>query len=682
MQRQEAEAYLDLVAPDLPARSRSSLIELADGWFAALRASTSASGSDPSADPASWLLGPGLELLFGRELQALDPVDRDLLVVCSVLDQMSPEICDAMPGCEQSAERLVALSERLLIRRLPGSGPVRYETHPLLREFLVRKLAERGRGAQANAHEAAGVWLAAHSDAEQAITHLLECGQIERAREVLSAHVGDLLDSGRSARVRTWYRRAPELALPDHELLLLGAAWAELMGGEVAAAGSHLVELEGAVAKLRGSAPDDADADAAEWLRVQVLFLRTYLEVWTGQTGRAADHLHAVRTSFGEDWSRMAHQSSAFLEARLDLWRGDVQATRRTLQRLSGRPGTIQFFRRVSLPSLAALVAAEEGRAHRASFLAESAMDALADSGQLSAVDQCDAQLARARALADLGEVPPAEVQAGAVQGCASEAEHVAYMVLGSAARARAMAAGGRRADAEEQLESARQVLSRHSVRGHLGEAVDRAAAEIAILSGDRVAARRTVERLAHGRNRDLMTIRVLAMGGGLSEADVVHTVQRVRPETPREVVHARLLMAALTATSRRAEASMHLRAAAGLAHEHGMLLALAGELRGGPRARGAGGIRRCGRGRVIPGVRAAAPRRTAGAHCGRTERGGAPAPRPARGLPVESRTRRRPRDLDQHAQDEAAPALRQARRPRPRSRPAGHSAGALRGVG
>ena len=215
-----------------------------------------------------------------------------------------------------------------------------------------------------------------------------------------------------------------------------------------------------------------------------MLFLRTYLEVWTGQTGRAADHLHAVRTSFGEDWSRMAHQSSAFLEARLDLWRGDVQATRRTLQRLSGRPGTIQFFRRVSLPSLAALVAAEEGRAHRASFLAESAMDALADSGQLSAVDQCDAQLARARALADLGEVPPAEVQAGAVQGCAAEAEHVAYMVLGSAARARAMAAGGRRADAEEQLESARQVLSRHSVRGHLGEAVDRAAAEIAILSG------------------------------------------------------------------------------------------------------------------------------------------------------------------------------------------------------
>ena len=584
LRREDAETYLGLVAPDLPPARRTSLIELADGWIAALRASTSASRSDPSADPASWLLGPGLELLFGRALQALDPPDRDLLVVCSVLDQMSPEICDAMPGCADSAERLVSLSERLLVRRLPGPGPARYETHPLFREFLGRKLAERGRGAQAHAHEAAGVWLAEHSDAERAISHLLECGQIERAREVLAAHVGDLLDSGRSAHVRTWYRRAPELALPDHELLLLGAAWSELMGGEVAAAGSHLVELEAAAAKLRGSAPDAGDPDAgdpaaaaAEWLRVQVLFLRTYLEAWTGQTGRAADHLRAVRTSFGEEWSRMAHQSSAFLEARLDLWHGDLQSTRRTLQRLSGRPGTIQFFRRVSLPSLGALVAAEEGRAHRACFLADSAMDALADSGQLGAVDHCDARLARAHALVDLGDVPSAKAQAEAVQGTASEAEHVAYMVLGASAQARAMAAGGRPAEAEEQLESARQILSRHSVRGPLGEMVDRAAAEVSVISGDRVGARRAVERLAQGRNRDLLAIRVLAMGGGLSEADVVRTVQRVRPESPREVVNARLLMAALTAATRRAEATMHLREAAGLAREHGMLLALQG---------------------------------------------------------------------------------------------------------
>jgi LuxR family maltose regulon positive regulatory protein len=579
---EESDEYVRMVAPDLPPPRRTSLVGLADGWIAALSASTSAIRSDPSADPAAWLLGPGLELLFGRGLQALDPLDRDLLVVCSVLDQLSPEACDAMLGRSDSAERLVALRERLVVRRVPGPGPVRYETHPLLREFLGRKLAERGRGAQSRAHEVAGLWLAAQGDAELAISHLLECGRIERAREVLAAHVKDLLDSGRSERVRTWYRRAPELAVPDHQMLLLGAAWSELLGGNVAAAGPHLLELEAAVARLVQAAAEtpgssDPAGTGTEWLRVEVLWLRSYLEAWTGQTRRGAEHLRRVRESYGEDWSRMAHQASAFHEVRLDLWHGDRQAARRKLLQLAGRPGTVHFYHRVALPSLGALVAADEGRAHRACFLADSALDALAASGWLGAADHCDARLARARGLADLGESALAESEAAAVQQTASEVQHVPYLVLGTLARARALAAGRRPAAAHEQLESARLVLSRHGARGPLAGVIDHVEADVAIMAGDRARARRAVERLSAGRGRDLLAVRVLAMGGLLAEADVVRTVRQARPESPREVVDARLLMAALTAPTRRSEATMHLRAAATLAHEHGMRLALRG---------------------------------------------------------------------------------------------------------
>jgi ATP/maltotriose-dependent transcriptional regulator MalT len=35
-------------------------------------------------------------------LYALDPLDRDLLVLCSVLDQMAPEACDAITGRSDS----------------------------------------------------------------------------------------------------------------------------------------------------------------------------------------------------------------------------------------------------------------------------------------------------------------------------------------------------------------------------------------------------------------------------------------------------------------------------------------------------------------------------------------------------------------------------------------------------
>ena len=66
-------------------------------------------------------------------------------------------------------------------------------------------------------------------------------------------------------------------------------------------------------------------------------------------------------------------------------------------------------------------------------------------------------------------------------------------------------------------------------------------------------------------------------MGGSLTEAEAVRLARSVRPVVPREVVDARLLMAAVTAASRPAEAEMHLSAAATIAYELGMLRALSG---------------------------------------------------------------------------------------------------------
>jgi LuxR family maltose regulon positive regulatory protein len=179
--------------------------------------------------------------------------------------------------------------------------------------------------------------------------------------------------------------------------------------------------------------------------------------------------------------------------------------------------------------------------------------------------------------LTDLADPVGAAASAAAVLDTASEVQHVPYLVLGAVARARALASGGHLSDAVEQLESAGASLSRHSADGLLGQQVHRARVEIAVMSGERAEARHAFARLAQDRNRDLLEIRVLAMGGSVTPADVVRAVQRVRPASPREVVAARLAMAAATAATRRVEAAKHLREAAGLAYEQGMLLALRG---------------------------------------------------------------------------------------------------------
>ena len=301
---EESREYLEMIAPDLSADRRAALTEVAEGWIGALRASVTGTGGSPDTDPAAWLLGPGLDLLFGRWLATLDPVDRDLLVRCSVLDTLTPDACDWIVGRSDSAVRLAGLSEAQVVAPPVGALGFQYRAHGLLQEYLRRQLSARGRQATAQAHGAAGLWLASEGDVDSAVTQLLDAGQIDKAREVLGAHVAGLLDSGRSDRVRGWYRQAPELALPEDQVMLLGAAWSEVLGGNVAAARPHLAELEAVTADPTPQvAPGQGEsASGLAWLRTETLFLRAYLEAWAGRT---VPRQGAGREGPGRIWHRL-----------------------------------------------------------------------------------------------------------------------------------------------------------------------------------------------------------------------------------------------------------------------------------------------------------------------------------------------------------------------------------------
>ncbi|HSO04898.1 MAG TPA: hypothetical protein VLQ92_10485, partial [Candidatus Limnocylindrales bacterium] len=414
---EESSEYLELIAPDLSADRRAALTDVAEGWIGALRASVTGTGGSTDTDAAAWLLGPGLDLLFGRWVATLDPVDRELLVRCSVLDTLTPEACDWIVGRSDSAVRLAGLSEAQVVAPPVGALGFQYRVHGLLQEYLRRQLSARGRQAMAQAHGAAGQWLASQGDVDSAVTQLLDAGHVEKAREVLGAHVGGLLDSGRSDRVRGWYRQAPELALPGDQLMLLAAGWSEALGGNVAGAGPHLAELEAVTADrarhVEGGQPD-ADVGLA-WLRTETLFLRAYLEVWAGRTDRARKLLRQVRAEHGTDWTRMSPQSAAMMGVRLDLWHGDVEDARSELLAVSSRPRTNEYYRSMVIPALGAVLAARDGCAHRARFLAETSLAALEETGSIGVVDDCDALLARSRAFTDLCEPGAAQRDAAEV---------------------------------------------------------------------------------------------------------------------------------------------------------------------------------------------------------------------------------------------------------------------------
>jgi LuxR family maltose regulon positive regulatory protein len=313
------------------------------------------------------------------------------------------------------------------------------------------------------------------------------------------------------------------------------------------------------------------------WLRTETLLLRAYVEVWAGRTARARELVSRVRAAYADDWTRTGPQAAAVWQVRLDLWHGDDDAARSALLALSSRPRTNEYHRTVAIPALEALLAAGDGRAHRARFLAERALASLEEMGPLGVVDDCDARLARSRALVDLGDPSGALRDATEVQERGRSVGHVGYLVLGSVARARALAAGADWSAAEQALEEARQALRERGADNGLARIVAGAVVEVAVESSDRARANQALGRVPASRARERLAIRVAGMGGSLTEAEAVRLARSARPVAPRDVVDARMLMAAVTAASRPDEAQMHLSAAATIAHELGMLRALSG---------------------------------------------------------------------------------------------------------
>jgi LuxR family maltose regulon positive regulatory protein len=579
--QQEATEYLDEVAPALTVDGRAALIRLCEGWFGALTAGvTGAAGVQE--EPGQWLLGPGLDLLIAPLVRGLDDADLDLLICTSVIERLEPEVCDAIGGRSDSARRLRELARSQVVHPLPPDQGSGYRLHGLVREHLRRQLAERGRAAERDATLKAGRWFAAQGHADEAISLLLECGEVDEALRVLDEQVEDLLDSGAAERVREWYRTTPMLAVAASDLHLLAAAWASMLTGDVPAVEGHLITLADRNLQLHGDRSDPrhrqgTTTGGAEWLRVETLLLTSFLEAWQGQPSRALAHVRAVRASYGDRWDRTAHQAAALHEARVAIWHGDHEAAARTLNEIRSRPGTNNYYRQADLPALGSMILAQEGRAHRARFLASQALEELPRIGSLIPVDDCDARLARARALVDLGEPEQALLDIDQVAQRASQVGHVTLTVLAGAAHALACAAGDDLAGAQEALARARHLVRERGAGADLGHALDRLDVEIAIAGGDRRGATRRLAALGTQNSQPTLAIRVASMGTAMSEAEVIQLVRAHQPKTPRHVVDARMLMASTLAPRRPAEAAMHLRTAADLAVEHGMLQALRG---------------------------------------------------------------------------------------------------------
>lgn len=578
----EARQLVGLAAPGLDPVRVAALLTLAEGWPAGIALPFTTADREHDIDPAAWLLDAGVDRLVGPVWESLPAADRRFLATSTVLDGLSVDGCAALiqEPSQEMAERLRRLHDWGLVRR--ATVPGLFSERRLLAEYGRRVLADYGRVETARLHRRASEYLAQSGDLESAFAHALDSGDMSWALTLLERTVGGFLETGQADTVRALYTRSTESLVTTGHVHLLAAAWAELLAGNLAGAQRWLPELVSAVAALPepGTDPEGRPAGesrggepASTLLRAETLFLQARVAEWQGRPALAREFADQAVRLFGDRWARMVHQGAVAQAVRMRLWLEDRETARPMLVRASARPGTREFYRRVSLAALRACLAAQEGRAYRARHLAEQAIRSASELGSLGRLDDADALLARSQASVDLDDPTVAAADAEMLVARAEAVGHVTYRVLGLLALARAQAGRGATPEAIGTCERARAVLRAEVPGSELLAMVDRTELRVRIEAGDRTGAIAVLRRSPPGPARDRATAR-------LALRPVTETSRRTStrpPADPRQAVEARLLSASAAVSSRPAEAERQLRAAAEIAVDAGMLTALRG---------------------------------------------------------------------------------------------------------
>jgi LuxR family maltose regulon positive regulatory protein len=205
-----------------------------------------------------------LDFLESEVMSAHEPADQETMVRCSVLEELSGPLCDAVLDRPGSAEALRRLSQsNLFLARLDDpSGWYRF--HPLFAQLLRVELERREPGLAVDLHRRAYAWYREHGDTSAAINHAIEAGMQAEAADLTASEWATWVNAGRYDTVLSWIRRLPTELVHQDVRLLLAQAWTQSLSGQLAAATDSVAGAERLLETSAGPLPDGfSSADAS-----------------------------------------------------------------------------------------------------------------------------------------------------------------------------------------------------------------------------------------------------------------------------------------------------------------------------------------------------------------------------------------------------------------------------------
>ncbi len=306
------------------------------GWAAAVRLAAAGAvvGQDEprvgGLDPVGSVQAQLWRFLADEVLDA-QPADlRAFLLDTAILDELTPQVCQAVTGRPDAGAVLSELDRRnLFLARYVSGGGMAWRYHDLFSAFLRDHLrAERGEQQIAELHHRAAEAL----PPALAVPHLLAAGDHERVAEIaLEVAMADM-DPGILAVVLPWVEALPAGIVERHPQLALLLAWRDEMAGRPE---PILARLTPVYARLVAAGQDLAAAEVGIELAVAHL-MASDLEA----AGRMLDH--AMAQPLDGWWRVVVHAVRMHWCRELGDWAGASQdlASAFNVARAMGDPAT------------------------------------------------------------------------------------------------------------------------------------------------------------------------------------------------------------------------------------------------------------------------------------------------------------------------------------------------------
>ena len=148
----------------------------------------------------------------------------DFLVRIAISEDVHPELCRAITGCDESPAYLARLADETPIFAQGINGDW-LRLHPLARDFLLERFALLPAPEQKSLHLQAADWLAANGMPEAAARQCLAGEENGKAYDLIEQGLFSVLASGQAGRAMEWIERLPAEEILRRPRLRLTAGW-------------------------------------------------------------------------------------------------------------------------------------------------------------------------------------------------------------------------------------------------------------------------------------------------------------------------------------------------------------------------------------------------------------------------------------------------------------------------